>query len=320
MPRTRSGSPPVVALMGPTAIGKTDLALGLAEHLPVEIVSVDAAQVYRGLDIGTAKPSRAIREAIPHHLVDIRDPAEVFSAAAFERAARAAIADIRGRGRIPVLVGGTLLYFRALFDGLSVLPSADAATRAWLAERQEREGLPALHAELQRVDPGAAERIHPHDPQRVLRALEVFHLSGHPMSAWWTHSTPGAFGPPDVAWRLMPQDRARLHRRIADRFESMLARGLLDEVRSLHQRGDLHAGLPAVRAVGYRQAWAYLAGEIDRSTFEARAVSATRQLAKRQLTWLRRGSVGERLNPDERALSELIGVFVRAIRAAVDGA
>ena len=286
--------PRCIALAGPTASGKTAAALAIAARWPVEIVSVDSALVYRGMDIGTAKPTAAELAAVPHHLIDIRDPAQAYSAADFARDATRLIAEIGARGRTALLVGGTMLYFKALLDGLDELPAADPAVRAALEARARAEGWPALHAELQRVDPVSAARLFPNDAQRIQRALEVFQVSGRPLSGFHSGRGRDPRGPLDEAHliSLEPQDRAWLHARIAERFEAMLATGLLDELRALRARGDLHADLPAMRCVGYRQAWATLdasptpdaaalAGLRDRGVF------ATRQLAKRQLTWLR---------------------------------
>ncbi|MBK1630339.1 tRNA (adenosine(37)-N6)-dimethylallyltransferase MiaA [Thiohalocapsa halophila] len=276
--------------MGPTASGKTDLAVAvvdaLAPMLPCEIVSVDSALVYRGLDIGTAKPSPALRARYPHRLVDICDPAEAYSAARFRADALAAIAQIRARGALPLLVGGTMLYFRALLRGLSPLPEADPALRERLAREAAARGPVGMHGWLADVDPAAAARIHPNDPQRVQRALEVYLASGRPMSSLW-QAGDGALDLPTVKLVRSPRERAVLHRRIETRFDAMLAAGFLDEVRGLMRRGDLAPELPAMRAVGYRQAWAHLAGAFDAATMRARALAATRQLAKRQYTWLR---------------------------------
>ncbi len=275
-----------VALMGPTASGKSALALALAERFPVEIVSVDSAQVYRGLDIGTAKPPPALRARVPHHLIDVCDPAEAYSAARFREDALRLIGEIRARGRIPLLVGGTMLYFRALERGLSPLPAADPGVRAELEAEAARRGWPALHAELARVDPAAAARIHPNDPQRIQRALEVHRLTGRPLSELQRRG--GAQGGVRLhKAAVAPADRERLRRRIAERFEAMLAEGLVEEVARLRRRPELHLGLPALKSVGYRQVWRHLAGELSYEEMRARAIMATRQLAKRQLTWLR---------------------------------
>jgi tRNA dimethylallyltransferase len=273
--------------MGPTASGKSALALALAERYPAEIVSVDSAQVYRGMDIGTAKPDAATRARIPHHLVDVIDPTDTYSAARFRAEALAAVRAIRERGRLPLLVGGTMLYFKALHEGLSALPPADPAVRAALDARAAAEGWPALHAELARVDPATAARLAPNDAQRIQRALEVHALTGTPLSALQgARATDGALGA-HVALALLPPDRAELHARIAHRFDAMLAAGLVEELAALRQRYRLHPELPAMRCVGYRQAWQYLDGAIDRTRLRATGIAATRQLAKRQFTWLR---------------------------------
>ncbi len=279
--------PAVVALAGPTASGKSAAALALAERLDAEIVSVDSALVYRGMDIGTAKPTREERARIVHHLIDIRDPAQSYSAAEFAADAARLVREIRGRGRAVVLAGGTMLYFKALFEGLSALPAADAEVRARIEEEAAAQGWPALHAQLAQVDPATAARLAPNDAQRVQRALEVFRLSGRPLSAWHAGgaSTPGL--QPDLFLSLEPADRAWLHERIAQRFDAMLAAGFLDEVRALRARGDLHANLPSMRCVGYRQAWEALEGAWPPASVRERGIAATRQLAKRQLTWLR---------------------------------
>lgn len=277
-----------LCLAGPTAAGKTAAALAIAEALApqvgVEIVSVDSALVYRGMDIGTAKPSAAERAAVPHHLIDLIEPGESYSAARFVDEARTTIDAIRARGRLPLLVGGTMLYFKALFDGLDELPPADAAVRAALDAEAAEHGWAALHAELARVDPATAARLPPGDTQRIQRALEVWRISGRPLAAFHGSTGRSAQRPPLIA--LEPHDRTRLHVRIATRFEKMLADGLLDEVRGLRSRGDLHARLPSMRCVGYRQAWEALETG-DLASLPERGIAATRQLAKRQLTWLR---------------------------------
>jgi tRNA dimethylallyltransferase len=277
---------PAVLLMGPTASGKTALALDLAARLPVEIVSVDSAQVYRGMDIGTAKPDGETRARVRHHLLDLIDPDQAYSAARFRIDALAAIADIRARGRIPLLVGGTMLYFKALREGLSDLPPANAAVRARLDARAADDGWPALHAELARLDPATAARLDPTDSQRIQRALEVYELSGRPMSALQgARRSPAEAG--FVSLALLPHDRAELHRRIATRFDAMLAAGLVDELSGLRRRFRLDASMPSMRCVGYRQAWQFIDGVGDRDELRARGTAATRQLARRQLTWLR---------------------------------
>ena len=276
--------PAAVCLAGPTAAGKTAVALAFARRHPVEIISVDSALVYRGMDIGTAKPSAEERAAVPHHLIDILDPNRAYSAARFVTDAKRLIAEIGARGRLPLLVGGTMLYFKALREGLDAMPEADAALRARLDERAAAEGWPALHAELARVDPTTATRLAPNDGQRIQRALEVWQLSGRPLSAWHGAARPPAPELPLVA--LEPASRGWLHARIAERFDAMLAAGFVDEVRRLRERGDLRPDLPSMRCVGYRQAWAALdAGDLG--GLREAGIAATRQLAKRQLTWLR---------------------------------
>ena len=289
--------PPAIFLMGPTASGKTDLALALADALPCELISVDSALIYRGMDIGTAKPDKATLARYPHRLVDIRDPAESYSAAEFRSDALAAMADITARGRIPLLVGGTMLYYKALLEGLADMPGADPAVRAELEAWAEDAGWETLHRELERVDPQSATRIHPNDPQRLIRALEVYRVSGlsmtqHRMRQTAQNSTPEAPGtgqlPYTVAqFAIAPEQRKVLHDRIALRFRLMLEQGFIEEVETLRLRGDLHAGLPSIRAVGYRQVWEYLDGDLRREEMVERGVAATRQLAKRQFTWLR---------------------------------
>jgi tRNA dimethylallyltransferase len=278
--------PPAIFLMGPTASGKTALAVSLVQHFPLEIISVDSALVYRGMDIGTAKPDPATLARAPHHLLDIRDPAEAYSAAAFYDDARRLMADIVARGKVPLLVGGTMLYFRALLQGLDDLPRADAALRKQIEAEAAARGWPALHAELARVDPETAARLAPNDSQRIGRALEIFRLSGMPMSALLDRVQS------ELPYRvlqlaLIPSDRAVLHQRIAERFDAMLAEGLVDEVETLRRQHVLKPDLPSMRAVGYRQAWAYLDGDIDMKALREQGIAATRQLAKRQLTWLR---------------------------------
>lgn len=278
--------PAAVCLMGPTASGKTGLAISLASSLPFEIVSVDSALVYRGMDIGTAKPSIALRQQIPHHLVDIRDPLQTYSAADFRRDALVAMAEITERGRVPLLVGGTMLYFKALRDGLANLPSANVEVRSNISEIAEREGWPEVHKRLAKVDPTSAARINPNDPQRLQRALEIYEVSGQSMTELLQSAqTACPFRLCEIA--LVPGDRSRLHEAISVRFGEMIEAGLIDEVRALMARGDLSPALPAIRAVGYRQVWAHLKGELTRAEMQERACAATRQLAKRQLTWLR---------------------------------
>jgi tRNA dimethylallyltransferase len=288
--------PLAIALMGPTASGKTALALDWARRLDTEVISVDSALVYRGLDIGSAKPSLAERAGIVHRLVDVRDPHEAYSAAEFARDALEAMQALAAQGRVPLLAGGTGLYFRALLEGLSPMPEADPAVRAALRARAGVEGWAALHAELARVDPGAAARIHATDPQRISRALEVHALSGQSISE--LQSAPRTRFPFRVLKLVLsPADRGELHGRIAARFEAMLASGFLDEVRALRRDPRLHEELPSMRAVGYRQAWVHLDGGMDAAGFRAASIAATRQLAKRQLTWLRREFDARWLDP-----------------------
>jgi len=275
-----------VLLMGPTATGKSALAVALAEALGGEIVTVDSAQVYRGMDIGTAKPDAATRSRVPHHLIDVIDPTQAYSAARFCADATEAMAAVRMRGRVPILAGGTMLYFKALTEGLSALPRADPAIRAAIDAEAARAGWPEMHAELARVDPVTAARLAPGDSQRIQRALEVYRLTGQPLSSWQGHRSPSA-GVDAARVALVPEDRARLHREIATRFDAMLAAGLVDELAGLRSRYALEPSMPSMRCVGYRQAWRYLDGEIDREGLRQTGIAATRQLAKRQMTWLR---------------------------------
>ncbi len=288
--------PAVICLMGPTASGKTDLAIALAEQIKGELISVDSALVYRGLDIGSAKPT------YPHHLINLRDPAEPYNVADFVRDADQIIADIIARGATPILVGGTMMYFKAFLDGLSPMPSSDPSVREQIEQEARERGWPALHEELGAVDPIVAAAIHPQHSSRITRALEVFRASGTPLSDWQRADDPRT--PPSQLYRisqfaLAPERREVLHDRIALRFEHMLRAGLIDEVRGLRARPDLHPDLPAIRAVGYRQVWGYLNGEYDLERCESLAVAATRQLAKRQLTWLRKWPDLEWLLTDE---------------------
>jgi len=282
-----------LCLAGPTASGKSALAMAFAAAVPVEIISVDSALVYRGMDIGTAKPSAADRAAVPHHLIDILEPTQAYSAARFVTDATRLAAEVRARGRLPLLVGGTMLYFKALRDGLDTMPAADAAVRTAIDQRAALLGWPALHAELAKVDPATAARLPPADSQRIQRALEVWQVSGRPLSSWQlgkaADSGERQGGDSSGAWPMVslePTDRAWLHQRIAQRWDSMMAAGFLDEVGGLRTRGDLHPELPAMRCVGYRQAWNMLDAD-DAVSLRASALAATRQLAKRQLTWLR---------------------------------
>jgi len=278
---------PVILLMGPTAAGKSAIAVRLAPRFRLEIVSVDSAQVYRHMDIGTAKPGGQTLAAAPHHLIDILDPCDRYSAAQFCKDARRVVAEIHGRGNIPLLAGGTMLYFKALKEGLSQLPAADSATRLAIDAMAEISGWPALHAELERLDPTTAARLQPTDAQRIQRALEVYYLSGQPLSALVAHGREGAAAYRTIAIALEPSQRTVLHERIERRFELMLELGLIAEVRKLRERFDLNASLPSMRAVGYRQVWQHLEGKFDLAALREKGTAATRQLAKRQLTWLR---------------------------------
>ncbi len=299
-----------ILLMGPTGSGKTDLAAALVERFPLEIVSVDAAMVYRGMDIGTAKPAPELLSRAPHHLIDLIDPAESYSAARFLADAGAAMAAISARGRVPLLAGGTMLYFRALHSGLARLPAADAAIRSRLEARAADEGWPALHAELARLDPASAARIRPKDRQRIQRALEVIEATGRPLSVQLAEDLRGARRQEDLALVLAPADRAVLFDRVAARFDDMLRRGFVEEVRQLRARGDLHAGLPSIRLIGYRQLWQHLAGEATLEEASSRAIAATRQLARRQLTWLRAEPGATWFDGADPGVSERIGARV----------
>lgn len=279
--------PTAILLMGPTAAGKTDLAIELARRYPVELISVDSALVYRGMDIGTGKPSSELLQQFPHHLVDILDPTENYSAGQFVRDATRLIADIHTRGRVPVLVGGTMLYFRALLRGIAEMPTANVEIRAALSARAQLEGWPALHEELAQRDPVAARRIGPNDAQRIQRALEVIALTGKSMSAIQAEARPPLSNIELVLIGLSPADREVLYGRIEARFNHMMSQGFLHEVRRLYQRGDLHADLPAIRAVGYRQLWQYVSGHCSLEEAVAQGILATRHLARRQLIWMR---------------------------------
>jgi tRNA dimethylallyltransferase len=301
------GSPgealPLLVLSGPTAVGKSEWAINLAQEAPVEIVSVDSAQVFRGLDIGTAKPDPELRRRIPHHLIDICDASESYSAGRFVADALSCIRQIHARGRVPLLVGGTMLYLRALLTGLAPLPQASPALRAEIDERARALGWPALHAELARLDPAAAARINRADSQRIQRALEVCYTAGRPISEL-QRDTASPLGALRLRfWALAPTDRATLHERIARRFMKMLAAGFLEEVSTLHTRVDLSPRHPSMRAVGYRQLWAHLDGEYDLAEATQRGISATRQLAKRQLTWMRSETRAMWLDPEHAQLS-----------------
>ncbi len=287
MPPDQSALPPAIFIMGPTASGKTDLAIDLCEDYPFELIGVDSAQIYKGMDIGTAKPDEATLKRAPHRLISFLDPSESYSAAEFRHDALAEMQSITAAGKIPVLVGGTMLYFRALENGLADMPDADPTVRAALTEEAERHGWQALHDRLARIDPVAAARIHPNDPQRLQRALEVYELTGLTLTEHHNKAKADALNYRVLKLALIPSDREWLRQRAALRFELMLKAGFLDEVKALYERGDLHENLPAIRSVGYRQAWDYLAGNTDFNEMQNRAIVATRQLAKRQLTWLR---------------------------------
>ena len=278
--------PPCVCITGPTACGKTDLALALADEFPLEVISMDSAMVYRGMDIGTAKPSPDILAGVPHYLVDILEPTESYSAGRFRADAREAVESIRSRGRLPILVGGTLLYLRALRDGLASLPRANPAIRRRLDREAELFGWDGLYRRLEKVDPAAAGRISPKDRQRIQRALEVYELTGEPISALQSRKRVEP-GMPVRAVALVPPDRGRLAERIERRFDAMVEADFVDEVRALRERGDLNPAMPSMRTIGYRQVWSYLDGDCDWPEARGKAIAATRQLAKRQLTWLR---------------------------------
>jgi tRNA dimethylallyltransferase len=307
----------LICLAGPTASGKSAASMALAERWPIEIIVMDSATIYRGMDIGTAKPDAAEQARVPHHLLDIRDPAQSYSAAEFARDAAALAQGIRARGRIPILCGGTLLYYKALREGLNELPGADPAIRQALDEEARQRGWPALHAELARVDPATAARLAPNDSQRLQRALEIWRGSGRTMSDWLAQ-------PPQPVlpgWRfrtisLEPSDRSVLHARIAQRYQAMIRAGLLDEVRTLHARGDLHPGLPSIRCVGYRQLWDHLDGRVSVDQAIEQAVAATRQLAKRQITWLR--SLPQRVSVDCLSAQAVEQVAEQCARALDD--
>jgi len=279
--------PQVILLMGPTASGKTALGVQLAKALNGEIISVDSALVYRGMDIGTAKPDSEERQGVVHHLIDIIDPSEAFSAGQFREQALALIADITARGKMPILVGGTMLYFNVLLKGMAKLPDADAVIRQQIDQQAATEGWLAVHQRLQEVDPVSAKRIHPNDTQRTQRALEIYLSSGRSHTDWLKEQAEQALPFKPMIFVIAPSNRAVLHENIVLRFDQMLESGFLDEVKVLFDRGDLDANMPAIRAVGYRQAWSYLQGEYDYASFREKAIIATRQLAKRQFTWLR---------------------------------
>ena len=291
--------------MGPTAIGKTRLAVELVQNLPCEIISVDSAMVYREMDIGTAKPDRETLIQAPHRLIDILDPSQAYSAARFREDALREMAAISAAGRIPLLVGGTMLYFRVLEQGLTHLPAADPAVRLRLEKEAKSNGWSALHRRLKLIDPAAAKRIHPHDPQRLQRALEVYELTGLALSEHYRRGRSETLPYRLIKIALIPENREPLRHRIANRFMQMLEQGLINEVESLYKRRDLNADMPSIRTVGYRQVWSYLQGQLDYKTMTHKAIIATRQLAKRQLTWIRSTRDIRRLNPEQHTLAGL---------------
>tara|TARA_R110002094_G_scaffold744_11_gene3934 strand:- start:683 stop:1636 length:954 start_codon:yes stop_codon:yes gene_type:complete len=297
--RSEAGSEtalPVICLMGATATGKTDLAVKLAEQLPCDLISVDSALIYRGMDLGTAKPDAELLARAPHRLIDIRDPAESYSAAEFRRDALAEISAIHQNGRIPLLVGGTMLYFKALLEGLAELPKADPEVRQRLLDQAGAEGWDVLHRRLEQVDPVSAQRIHPNDPQRLQRALEVYELTGQTLTDLWQQQQGAVLPFTPLQLNLQVSDRALLHRRIEQRFQAMLEAGFEQEVRALYQRGDLNPAMPSIRCVGYRQMWAYIEGESSHEAMVERGIITTRQLAKRQMTWLRSWRDAQRID------------------------
>ncbi len=285
---SNSELPPAIFLMGPTASGKTELAVQLAQKIGAEIISVDSALVYKGMDIGTAKPTLEERQGIPHHLIDILDPAEAYSTGSFRKAALQLMDEITLRGKVPLLTGGTMLYFNSIFNGLAELPEADPSIRKKLDEELAAKGKEALHKRLNDIDPESAQRIHPNDPQRVQRALEVYEISGKPITQFFREAQQVPIPFNKIKLIVAPEERKQLHLKIAQRFRQMIEQGLVDEVSVLYHRGDLTVDLPAIRAVGYRQAWSYLEGEYDLDKMIDKGIIATRQLAKRQFTWLRK--------------------------------
>ncbi len=303
---------PVVCLMGPTASGKTALAMRLADEYPLDLVSVDSALVYRGMDIGTAKPGPDELRLHPHRLIDIRDPEDSYSAGDFVRDANEQVEAIQTAGRVPLLVGGTMMYFRALIDGIASLPAADPSIRAVIDDDAQQRGWPALHAELAQIDPATAARVNPNDAQRVQRALEVYRVSGKPLSAWQAATRPGKHN--FIKLALLPEPRAALHGRIETRFDEMLDAGFIDEVKRLMKRPDLTRDHGSMRAVGYRQLWSYLSGETGLDEVRSMAVAATRQLAKRQLTWLRSERDVYSVNPLEIDAHGAISSYLEGVR------
>ncbi len=303
---TSPDDPLAIFIMGPTATGKTELAMALVDEFPLEIISVDSAMVYRGMDIGSAKPEPATLEKYPHRLIDICDPSEAYSAGRFRDDALREMGDVTAAGHVPLLVGGTMLYFRALQEGIAELPDANEEIRQRLNREAQEQGWERLHQRLAEIDPESARRIHPNDPQRIQRALEVYEISGRTLTSFWQQQSADK-----LAWRrvkiaLMPEHRHDLREKIALRFDAMLNAGLVEEVEKLYQRGDLAAEMPAMRAVGYRQIWAMLAGEYDFDTMREKAIIATAQLAKRQMTWLRKEVNCNFIEPDSVYLPKLL--------------
>ena len=307
---------PAILMMGPTGVGKTGLAAELVARLPLEIISVDSAMVFRGMDIGTAKPDAELLARAPHHLIDLIDPSESYSAARFVADATRVMGEIHSRGRVPLLVGGTMLYFRALQSGLAKLPAADPAIRRQIEERAAVLGWPAMHGELQQLDPAAALRIRPFDRQRIQRALEVIELTGKPISSQQREDLRRAAPVRDLRLVMAPADRKLLGEQLALRFQEMMGRGLMDELRRLHARGDLHADMPALRLIGYRQLWAHLEGRMDLEEAVSRAIIATRQLARRQLTWLRAEPGAEWIDAADPGLIDRVSARIDAWLAA----
>jgi len=296
--------------MGPTAAGKTDIAVRLVEQANMEIISVDSALVYRGMDIGTAKPDADTLQRAPHFLIDIRDPSEAYSAAEFVSDASRLITEIHARGNIPLLCGGTMLYFRAVTEGLSELPKADESIRQALIDEAKEKGWQVMHAGLQEIDPQAAARIHPNDPQRIQRALEIYRITGISMSDWLEQNKPEGLAYRFIKQVVSPQDRSVLHQRIEQRFDQMLSQGLVEEVEKLRARGDLDLDKPSMRSVGYRQIWQYLDGEYSLEEARLKGIYATRQLAKRQLTWLRAVQGAQWFDPlNSSNIERLMGEF-----------
>jgi len=296
--------PAAICLMGPTASGKTALSVQLAQKIDAEIISVDSALVFKGMDIGTAKPTVEERQGIPHHLIDILDPAESYSTGQFRKSALELMEDISSRGKIPILTGGTMLYFNSLFNGLAELPGANAEIRKKLDIEFAEQGKQAMHDRLHAIDPESAKRIHPNDPQRVQRALEVYLISGKPITEFFKEAQQNIIPFKTIKLIVAPENRRLLHEKIAKRFNLMVEKGLLDEVKALYNRGDLNVDLPAIRAVGYRQTWSYLEGEYDLDTMIEKGIIATRQLAKRQFTWLRRETEALQFDSAETNLME----------------